>query len=373
VGNLAVLHFAPLEFYPPIQNLLRLLEQKEGISRIEVLTTRPDNSALRAFTASRPIAISRLGISGHQRNALARYWTYVYFNLGCLLLLFRKRPERILYFETLSAFPAFVYKTILKRKCSILIHYHEYATRSEYENGMGLSKYLHRLELKLYPGAAWISHTNKFRMDRFKEDILPIKLSQDRLLPNYPPRAWNTVPGATIVFPLKVVYAGAVSLTTMFTREFATWVVKQNGNVRWDVYTYNCTEDARLYFESLNSPFISLKEGVDYDMLSNVLRKYEAGVILYNGHLPNYVFNAPNKLFEYLACGLAVWFPSVMAGSLPYRTEGTYPEVVAMDFINLEIVNPKDLMNRSGKELKPASFWCEDALEELIHAILKND
>lgn len=53
-----------------------------------------------------------------------------------------------------------------------------------------------------------------------------------------------------------------------------------------------------------------LDSGINYSDLPGVIRAYDVGVILYNGHIANYVFNAPNKLFEYLACGLDVWSPS---------------------------------------------------------------
>jgi hypothetical protein len=29
---------------------------------------------------------------------------------------------------------------------------------------------------------------------------------------------------------------------------------------------------------------------------------------LYKGHIPNYIYNVPNKVYEYLACGLQVWY-----------------------------------------------------------------
>ena len=35
---------------------------------------------------------------------------------------------------------------------------------------------------------------------------------------------------------------------------------------------------------------------------------YHIGLTLYNGHIPNFVYNVPNKVFEYLACGLDVWY-----------------------------------------------------------------
>jgi hypothetical protein len=370
VSKLAIIHFAPLELYPPVQNLLQELERKKPSSEVIIFTTAPVTDDLRRFKLKGAgIKIIRLGRSGQKLGILTRYWNYLRFNMACLLFLIRVQPIRILYLETLSAFPAYIYRRFFRRNSELYIHYHEYTTPEEYRTGMKLTNYFHRLEKWLYPKARWVSHTNEYRMARFKQDIHPVSIGNPHILPNFPPKSWSSVPKPVIGSPVKVVYAGALSLTSMYTKEFAQWVIQQNGKVYWDVYTYNCTDDARTYLQSLQTSYIHVNRGVNYDELPAILKKYDVGVVLYNGHIPNYIYNAPNKLFEYQASGLAVWFPDVMVGSLPFCTKGTYPEIIALNFTRLSEVRIDQLIERSAYSLKESTFFCEEALAPLITKI----
>ena len=58
------------------------------------------------------------------------------------------------------------------------------------------------------------------------------------------------------------------------------------------------------------------------------------GVILYKCKTLNQRFAAPNKLFEYLACGLDVWFPAEMEGCFEYASDAI-PRVLKVDFNNI--------------------------------------
>lgn len=368
----AIIHFAPLELYPPVQNLLVEVGKYNSSERVIVFTTRTTVAGLQAFSVdSEKIRIVRLGESGQKLNIIARYVVYVYFYTVCLLLLLWRRPKSILYFEAISSFPAYVYKKFFCHRCAILIHYHEYTSPDELRNGMKLVNYFHRLEKELYPQAVWVSHTNEFRMKKFKKDNDATEIKCPYILPNFPPRTWASAPAKHITLPLRIVYVGALSLETMYTREFSEWVLAQNGKVIWDIYSYNFTDEARTYLYSLNTEWIKLKGGVNYYDLPRYLQKYHVGVILYNGHIPNYVYNAPNKLFEYLASGLSVWFPDIMTGSKTYCTNGTYPEILALDFSSLNTIKVEQLIAREGHQLKRSSYYCEDALQEIIRDLLK--
>ena len=80
----------------------------------------------------------------------------------------------------------------------------------------------------------------------------------------------------------------------------------------------------------------------------------------------NYVYNAPNKLFEYLACGLDVWFPDVMTGSVPYVTELTYPKVIAVNFTELGKLQIHKFIDKNGFTYKASDFYYEKELQRLI-------
>ncbi|HEX5170355.1 MAG TPA: hypothetical protein VFW11_14355 [Cyclobacteriaceae bacterium] len=370
MSPVVLVHFSPVELYPPIQNLVRVLE-KEASNRQFVLITTIPSVDLTLFEAS-SVQIKRKGKIDVKASAWRRFVNYIFFHLFTLQFLIRYRPDTVIYFETLSSFPVYLYKRYIKRGARIFIHYHEYTSTDEYQNGRRLPRLFHLLEKKLYAGARWVSHTNEVRMKKFKEDISPLIISNDHLLPNYPPSTWRTNPPVVNTLPIKIIYAGALSLSTMYTREFAEWVLDQDGKAVWDIYSFNYSPDARDYLTGLNSPWIRFNQGVNYDRLPTVLRAYHAGVILYKGHTPNYVYNAPNKLFEYLVCGLDVWFPKEMRGCYPYITEGHYPKVVCIDFRELHQLDLQSLISKENHEFQDRGFYCEPVYENFYQVVTKN-
>lgn len=366
--NKVIIHFAPLELYPPIQNLLSELAKK-GAKNLYVISTRAKTDPI--FTLeSEAIKIVRFGYSGMKTNSLIRLLNYAYFYIAGLGLLLYRWPNRILYYETLSSLPVYLFKRFFNRACEVLIHYHEYTSPQEYAEGMKLSEAFHTREKWLYPRSKWISHTNEFRMKLFKQDVAPVEIPQAHILPNYPPRNWASDPKTNFDRRVKIIYVGALSLDTMFTREFARWIIDHNGNVTWDIYSSNYTEDARNFLVGLNSPYIQFHEGISYNQLPSVLRNYHIGVILYKGHIPNYIYNAPNKLFEYLACGLDVWFPQQMIGCSPYVRTDECPKILPLDFERLHNMDLVPVTARSGKIISP-EYFCEETLRPLLIEFLQ--
>jgi hypothetical protein len=370
--RIVILHFQPLELYPPIQNLLHVLATQKSLD-VTAISTKAYNTGFNEFqTPGENVRLLRSGWSGASLAPLKRYWNYIRFNVHALGVLIRERPENVLYFETLSSFPAVLYKLIFKRSCGLYIHYHEYTSVEEYRSGMKMSRFFHSLEKWVYRSARWISHTNEFRLDKFRKDIGAGAASNLFVVPNYPLKSWARDVRKSekeIAYPVKVVYAGSLSMGNMYTKEFAEWVDLQRGRVLWDIYSHNLASDATRFFEQLKSSWIQVKAGVSYDELAGILGRYDVGVILYKGHILNYVLNAPNKLFEYLACGLDVWFPPVMTGSLPYATQGTFPKVLPVDFGSVTATTPDQLITRSGCEPKNYNLFCENAVANLVNAL----
>lgn len=371
MNKIIILHFNPIELYPPVQNVIQYAASHWTGKKIFILTTRAGKLPFEQFnTDASHISIIRLGQSGPTMSAIKRYTGYIKFYLGTLWFLFIKRPSKVLYYETLSSYPVYLYKKWINPKAGIFIHYHEYSSPVEYQQGMKLIRYFHRMEKWLYPRASWVSHTNEMRMQRFEKDIAPAVVNAKNIFPNYPPIGWLRPARKQTGSPVKFVYVGALSLHTMYTKEFADWVLKQQGAVTWDIYTANIKTDAREYFTNMSTPLITLHEGIQYQDLPDVLAKYDVGVILYTGHIDNYIYNAPNKLFEYMTCGLDVWFPDVMKGSLPYVTKDIYPKVIAMDFTKLNQVNLTVLANHDDLEYRQPGYFCENLLESLGKQLL---
>jgi len=367
MNKLVIIHFSPLELYPPIQNLIRELERLGHAKDVVVLTTRlSSNTVFQTFHTS--VSIRRLGRYAFGRPAPVRFWNYFRFYATSLLSLLRLAPDRILYVETLSSWPAYIYKKLAPR-CEIYIHYHEYTSPQEYRDGMRLTRYFHSLEKRLYPRVRWISHTNALRLSLFAGDHPSLATTHSHVLPNYPPRSWARK-REPATGPLRLVYVGSLSLNTMFVEAFSSWVVRQNGSVQWDIYSHNYEADVVAYWQALNSPWIVQRQGTDYDRLPEILCHYDLGVILYKGTTPNYVYNAPNKLFEYLACGLSVWLPTAMIGSLPY-CDGN--QVAAFDFDQLDKINLQKFFDRRHGNDCMTHYFCEEALAELMQTLFCDD
>jgi len=366
----SIVHFQPVELYPPVMNWLNYLKDKE--INVRVLTMRRKGVATFKVPGDE-IRFKRFGILSSQFSFF-RYLHYFAFYISATFDLIINRPETVTYYETLSALPVVIYKRIFNRNCRIMVHYHEYTSPDEYRHGMKLNRWGHQLEKKIYTQCSWISQTNSDRLKYFMRDN-NLKASPSlEIFPNYPPNNWQAkqskrrTPGV-----FRFVYVGALSLNEMFTKEFAGWVIEQAGCAIWDIYSANVTEETKKYLMCLDRRLIRFRGSADYFSLPEILKNYDAGVILYKGHIPNYIYNAPNKLFEYWACGLDVWFPENMKGSLPYVTKDSFPKIISIDFEQLNLVNLESKADRSGFSSKPSTFYCENVFDYVMQKALNAD
>ncbi|WP_114781602.1 glycosyltransferase family protein [Botryobacter ruber] len=365
--KLAIIHFLPLEKYPPAMNFLEFLDEQN--IQANVWSTKLD-AAYNEFSTSN-VTIHRLsGVQNNERKII-RLLKYLNFNLYVLFSLIRYRPDKILYFETLSGLPALLLKKIFPERVKLFVHYHEYTSPEEYRNGMFLNRFIHSIEKKLYNLFDWISHTNEVRASLFKRDVGLNDLDV-KIVPNYPPLKWKlqskrnkSNQGA----PLKMVYVGALCTDTMYVREICEWVVAQNGAVHLDFWSHNISNSADVYFKEVSSSWISLKGGVDYYSLPKVLAEYDMGLILYMGHIPNYVHNAPNKLFEYLVCGLDVLFPEELKGTYPYICEAFAPRVIKVNFNKLEDLDYRTLLAVSPVNRREINFFAEEVYSTVVRSL----
>ena len=366
---IVIVHFSPIELYPPVQNLLKELSKSEV--RVLILTTTNKRFFLPTYgLPSKKFKVIRLGKITRNSFIISRLINYVIFHGAAFLTFVFYRPKSVLYFETLSSFAACIYKWLVKDRVKMFVHYHEYTSPERYKT-IPFEYFMHRIERKLYRHFQWVSHTTEQRMVLFESDIQGgISTHARKILPNYPPLNWKRSPKPQYHVPLRIVYVGALSLTSMYTHEFIEWVVTQGGAVTVDFYTYNYSSDAKKYIERVDLPWIRIHDGVTYQELPSILPGFDVGVILYNGHIPNFVYNAPNKLFEYFACGLDVWFPDVMLGSLPYAIQKGKPKIVPISFMRLEDMKLQHLLSCDGG-INDITFSCEEVLAPLVQKLLK--
>lgn len=281
-------------------------------------------------------------VSKQQTTSLGRYWGYLKFNFRSFLQLVVFRPSVIFVFETYSIFPAYFYK-ILSPKTKVHVHYHEYTSPQEIKNSSLYFKGLHALEKKLFRTCNYISHTNEDRVELFLKDYPFVKEAKLVVAPNIPPSCWyefsqinkkENTSGIT-----KLVHVGALSLETMYVEKMVEWVIAQKGLFTLDFYTDNSTDDARKFIEGLHNNHIQLHDSINYFELPKVLLHYDIGLTLYNGYIPNHVYSVPNKVLEYLACGLGVWYPNELISTKKFIKEYSIKKCKSINFQNNEIVH----------------------------------
>lgn len=366
--RLAFIHFQPVEKYPPAINLLECLDKTT--IKTKVWTTEL-GATYNKFSLNN-IRLIRLPGIQKEDHKIVRLFKYIHFSFSTLIYLLCYKPDKILYFETLSGLPGLLYKSFFFKSVGLLVHYHEYTSPREYEEGMFMNKFIHSLERKFISNYSWVSHTNSKRAEMFKKDVSHQELYVD-VLPNYPPRKWMLQSKAThnkVLNPIRLVYVGALCTETMYTKELCDWVINQRGRVILDFWSQNVSKNAEAFFKENRFEWINMRGGLNYNELPSVLSHYDVGVILYKGHISNYVYNAPNKLFEYLVCGLDVWFPTELKGSYPYIWESSRPKVIKLDFKALNLLTVEDIKNSNIIEFREIAFVAEEVYTKLIENIL---
>jgi hypothetical protein len=229
-----------------------------------------------------------------------------------------------MYYETISSFPVYIYSRFINRNVKILVHFHEYTSPSEYEAEMRLVRVFHKFEKYIFRISYCVSHTNKERLDFFLIDNKMIEFNKIFILPNYPPLNWSTVSNNNILPSSiskikKIVYIGSIGIHDTYLLEFLNWVVQKQAEYSFDIYSFNIDSESRLILKNYDGRNVKLFAGVNYSDIPKILRGYDIGIIFYKAHSLNYEYNAPNKLFEYLACNLDVWFSRELFGCAPYQ------------------------------------------------------
>jgi hypothetical protein len=374
--RLAIIHFMPLEIYPPITNLLDYIETEniKKISKIQVFSCYNIKNTKTFKTKN--IKILRFPNPKENDNIIFRFIKHLIFNLGTLIYLIKLKPNRLIYYESFSAGAAWLYLRWIRTNCKLFIHNHEYNSPEWYsEKSMKTTSYYHKKEIQfLYKKAEWISHTNKDRLELFRNDFPFVEINKTYILPNYPPKKYlvTSERNTTAQAPIKTVYIGTLSLFCTYIKEYCNWIIHQKGNVTLDIFSYLCDEPSSKYIEKISSPYIHFyKEGIDYKQIFEILKNYNVGLILYKAENENYIFNAPNKLFEYYACGLDVWFPAEMKGCMPYITKDSYPKIIKIDFKNLKGLNLSDITNKTGLSWKPSGYYYEKEYSALVNNLLQ--
>jgi hypothetical protein len=370
--SVLILHWFPLEQFPPAQNLLNVLGSKEQLEVVCCSTRKPNDYH---FFSHDHITIKRSYFPSTGSNIFFRVLRFLSFPWLCLWTAFWTRPSVLIYYEPHSAIAAFVC-LLLNPRCRLLIHFHEYREPKHFlDRGNALARLGHWLEKRwLFRKAEWISHTNDDRIRLFLADCPNVALSKMHALPNMPPQKWvlsaneksNCTGEST-----KLIYIGAISLHDTYLEPLLDWFSNaRNEKTTLDLFINNVDSATRDFLakQKLDGLTIHLG-GVPYEQLPTILPKYNVGLILYRCNSINYVYNAPNKLFEYLICGLNVIYPKQMVGVAPYARSECSPWVKSIDFDKLSELSIDDFRKWNGS-LKPWEQTCETVYQQIVDKIL---
>jgi hypothetical protein len=266
-----------------------------------------------------------------------------------------------------------MYKTLKGGKVKLLAHYHEYVSPAEYASNMRLVKMMHRLERKMYVNSyKWISQTNEVRLQKMIADnaLENVNPTIFHTMPNYPSRDWAVCKTQKPDKRKKrLVYVGALGYDTTYLQELADWVAHHKDEVTLDIYTFNIDKKAEQFLLSIQEDCIQLHAGVNYDELPCLLKAYDIGLIIYKPVSANWIYNAPNKLFEYIACGLDVWFSKTMTYALSFVRVKTFPKILAVDFESLDQFNYKDAFNREDLAFEEPRYFYEGVYGDIVTAL----
>ncbi len=330
-NKLAILHFNTIETYPPVLNFLRDLITDKSNYTTSVFTTK----IISVFKKKEfeCLRIWRFGIISD--NLVIRYLSYIYFNLLTTIILFIIRPDIIIIYETLSVFPAYSYTRVFKRT-KIHIHYHEYTSLLEKNNASFYIKFLFKIEDSLLQFST-CSHTNEDRKYFFLVDNPKLIPAAVEVYPNLPPLSWWYKYGKFKKSykdgRISLVYLGALDFETMFLDEILTLVMKNPDILDLTLFCHNLTDIVKVRINEYNASNIFLKEPIVYDNLPEELVKYDIGLVLYKGLIPNHVYSVPNKVDEYLSCGLHV----VVHDKLITTARLNVEQIGIVDFTKLDI------------------------------------
>jgi len=294
-----------------------------------------------------------------------RYLCYLQFAIIGFWKLLKFKPKAIMMYESYSVLPVFLY-TILFPEVNILIHYHEFVSKTEMQSASAYSKFLYFLEKRLLSKSIWVSQTNIDRKIKIQALFSQMNEKQLRVFPNYPSKNWaekgknRNAENSEIV---KFIHVGSLGIETTYIAEFIEWIQAQNGRATLTVVSQNLELAVRDLIA--NNQWVTLISDFPYQELPNVIIENHIGVVLYNGHIPNFVYNVPNKVNEYLACGLNVWYSDVLISTHKFAEENPKYPLYSVDFSKGIQMEVPPISN------EPFEYrhWHEDAVKPLMDAL----
>lgn len=360
--KIVIIHFQPLEYFPPALNLIDYLSANSTETKLTIITTEPDKNT--QWYGNNKVKIIRYKKIIPNSGAFIKLYRYFTFYIGAFLNLIIQKPSSVLYYETLSSLPAIWYRKL--RKHRLLAHYHEIVTLDELNDGRYLNKFLNKIEARYYNKYNWISQTNKSRLEIFSTQF-QLKNAEKvlKILPNYPPLEWIKYKGQKQIEAdiIKFVHIGAISTNGMYLKELLDEFGSKSG-CTIDFYSHNFSPEVTNLISGHSN--CNINGAIDYKNIVQLKGMYDVGLVIYSGESLNFVYNAPNKIFEYLALDLDVWCSNKLVTAKEYERLDCYPKMIMVDFTDFKQFDIEKARSRKDLKYVPSSFTCESVYCELI-------
>jgi hypothetical protein len=125
----------------------------------------------------------------------------------------------------------------------------------------------------------------------------------------------------------------------MFVKEVLDWVETNQDQLELSIISQQLDGQTRDLIHNYKTSAIKIMEPIDYYELPKELVKYDIGLVLYKGHIPNFVYNIPNKVHEYLSCGLKVIVDQNVISTVKLGIE----QIHTVDFTSLDLLTIRRL------------------------------
>jgi hypothetical protein len=296
-------------------------------------------------------------------NIFQRFFIVLRFFLrGNLSTLFQSGT--VMCFESISVIGLCV-SNVFNHRQKLLMHYHEYFSIEEYRGESFLEFLGYKLEGSVLKKALWISHTNDDRLNLWAKDNSNINPLVLKVFPNYPPSIWKNSNREIInqINKIRLVHIGSLSIDSMYLNEVLSHF-GSNSSYSIDFYSHKFSQDVRDAIELHDN--CKINGAIDYENIPKLKGLFDVGLVLYKGLSLNFKYNAPNKIFEYLALDLDVWCSDKLISAKRFERLNCYPKMIMVDYTAINQFDVERARSKVGLAYSPTPYTCETVFNEIL-------
>jgi hypothetical protein len=131
-----------------------------------------------------------------------------------------------------------------------------------------------------------------------------------------------------------------------------------------DFYSFTFSDNVKVLINQYTNCHIM--GAIQYKDIPKLKGKYDVGLVMYKAESLNFKYNAPNKIFEYLALDMDVWCSDRLFTAKEYKRDHCYPKLLMVDYDNLETFNENKALDKTGLAYKQSNYICEEVYESFL-------